>query len=724
MAERAPETVAPRLPALDRLGRLPGRRRRVPFVLQGASSDCGAACLAMVLGLHGRHVRLDEVREAAGVGRDGVDAQALLDAGRRYGLRGRGVRFDGAGELALLGAGAILHWGFRHFVVLDRVTRRGAVVLDPAMGRREVGRRELEEELTGVALLFEPTAELVPSAPPPRGLRRYLRPLSGELPALSRTLALSLLLQLLALGTPLLTGTIVDRVVPRADVGLLGVLAAGLAFVAVFHFLASLVRAHLLLAVRTRLDAGLSVEFLDHLVDLPFLFFQQRSAGDLLARLNSHATVREILTAGVLSGALDGALVTLYLALLALTHGGLCLLVVGLGAAQVAVFVATRRRHRELMSSELRTQAASRTYQVQMLAGIETLKAMGAERRGVERWADLFVDELNAGLARGRLSAVSDSLLASLTLASPFLVLTYGAAQVLDGELTLGTMLAASALAVGFLAPLSALVATGFRVQLLGSYAERIDDVLETPKEEDPAAVAPAPPLSGRIRVEAVSFRYAPSAPLAVRDVTLDIAPGSFVALVGPSGAGKTTLAHLLAGLYRPSAGRILYDGHDLAALDLRSLRRQLGVVTQQPYLFGASIRHNLTLGDPELPLSRVVEAARRAAIHDEVLALPMQYDTLLADGGASLSGGQRQRLALARALVHRPAILLLDEATSSLDAATERAIQEELTASRATRIVIAHRLSTVAAADLVVVMRRGEVVERGRHEELLAAGG
>lgn len=708
---------------LARLGR-GGRSRRLPVVLQTSIADCGAACLAMVLGLHGRHVRLDEVREIAGVGRDGVDAQALLDAGRHYGLAGRGVAIDDLDDLGYLGRGAVLHWGFSHFVVLDRVTRRGAVVVDPAVGRREVRRDELDEELTGVALLFAPTAALAPGGRRRRGWRRFAAVLREHAPGLARVLALSLVLQLLALATPILTGVIVDRVVPRGDVGLLGVLAGGLAAVAAFHFLSSLVRSHLLLAVRTHLDARLSVDFLDHLVDLPFRFFQQRSAGDLLTRLNSNAMVRQILTASALSGVLDGLLVTLYLALLALTHRGLAAVVVGLGAAQVTVYVLTRRRHRDLMSSELRVQAASRGYQVQMLAGIETLKAMGAERRSVERWTDLFVDELNAVLARGRLSALSDSLLASLGVSAPFVVLAYGAVLVLRGELTLGTMLAASALATGFLAPLGALVATGFQLQLLGSYGERIDDVLETPKEEDAAAVAPAPRLSGRITLDEVGFRYAPTAPLVVRDVSLEVEPGSFVALVGPSGAGKTTLAHLLVGLYRPTSGRILYDGRDLAALSLRSVRSQLGIVTQHPYLFGTSIRQNLSLGDPTLPLDRIVEAARRAQIHDDVAALPMQYDTVLADGGASLSGGQRQRLALARALVHRPAILLLDEATSNLDAATERAIQDELTAARCTRIVIAHRLSTVASADLIVVMKEGRVVEQGVHDELLAGGG
>jgi ABC-type bacteriocin/lantibiotic exporter with double-glycine peptidase domain len=349
---------------------------------------------------------------------------------------------------------------------------------------------------------------------------------------------------------------------------------------------------------------------------------------------------------------------------------------------------------------------------------------MGAEERSARHWSNLFVDELNRSLARGRLTALSDALLGAVRIASPFVILVYGGLAVLDGELTLGTMLAASALAAGFLAPLATLVGTGFQLQLLGSYAERLRDVLEMPKEEEREAVAPAPRLRGRITVDGVSFRYSRAAPWAVRDVALEIAPGGFVALVGGSGAGKTTLAHLLAGLYRPTAGRILYDGADLAGLALRTVRTQLGVVSQHPYLFGASIRENLALADPDVPLARIVDAARRARIHDEVLALPMGYNTILADGGASLSGGQRQRLALARALVRQPAVLLLDEATSNLDAVTERAIQDELAALRSTRIVIAHRLSTIVAADLILVMAGGRIVEQGTHRELLAAGG
>ncbi|WAS95765.1 peptidase domain-containing ABC transporter [Nannocystis punicea] len=711
-----------RFPALQRLGAIKASRQ-LEHVQQMTATDCGAACLSMVLRYHGRTHPLDELRDAMGVDHHGVSALGILRAARSYGLRGRGVRVDDLDELDMLPAGAILHWEFNHFVVFDRADRRGLFILDPAHGRRRVPRAEFEEAFTGVALLLEPGEAFEPSDRRAPLLRRYFGQLLAYPALWSRSLLMSVLVQMLALALPLMTTLLVDRIIPRRDTDLLMVLVAGLVMMVAFTFVSSLVRANLLVQLRTLLDANMTIGFLDHLIDLPYSFFQKRSAGDLLMRLGSNATVREILTSGAMSALLDGTLVSVYLVLIFWISPLMGAVVLLLASLQLSLYWATRRIQRELMTEGLAVQAKTSSYEVEMLTGIETLKSMGAEYRAVDRWSNLFVDSLNVSLRRGRLDAMLSSLLDAFSMAAPLAILGVGTKLVLDGDLGLGAMLGLSALGSGFLRPMSTLVGVALKFQVLGSYLERIEDVMQTEPEQDATRVKRAPRLSGRIHAESVTFRYSESVPPAVREVSVRVEPGQFVAVVGASGAGKSTLAKLLVGLYSPQGGRVLYDGLDIASLDLRSVREQLGVVTQRGDLFGVSVRENIALGRPEISLDEVIDAAKRAAIHDEIAALPMGYDTILADRGASLSGGQRQRLVLARALVGKPAMLLLDEATSNLDTVTEAAIQRSLASLRCTRVVIAHRLSTVVDADLILVMDGGRIVESGTHRHLLSHG-
>jgi ABC-type bacteriocin/lantibiotic exporter with double-glycine peptidase domain len=468
----------------------------------------------------------------------------------------------------------------------------------------------------------------------------------------------------------------------------------------------------------------MTLDFLEHLVDLPYAFFLKRSSGDLMMRLRSNATVREILTTGTIAALLDGALATFYLVAILALSPLLGVLVVALGAAQVVVLLAARRRNQQLMGEALATEAKSQSYAYEMFSAVETLKAAGAERRAVTHWTNLFIAEMNVSLRRGRLSAAVETAIHGLALLSPIAVLLVGAHLVGSGQLSLGTMLALAALGGAFLEPLAVLVGTALQIQLLGSYLARIEDVINTPTETDGRELRPAPPLTGAVRAEGLTFRYHPHGVPAVDAADIDVRPGQLVAIVGRSGSGKSTLGRLLLGLYPPSEGRVLLDGIDLATLYPRSVRSQIGVVTQDPYIFGLSIRDNLVLGHPDLPLDRLETAAEIAGVADDIRAMPMGWDTPLVDAGASLSGGQRQRLALARALAPSPRILLLDEATSNLDTVTEAQVHANIARLQCTVIVIAHRLATVIDADHIVVMDAGRVVEVGRHRELLAAGG
>jgi len=715
-------TAAELFPVLEKLERS-RRGRRVPFIQQLEAADCGAASLAMVLGHLGRDVNLDEVREATGVsGRDGVDALAIVRTAEWYGLRCRALTLD-VERLKYVPPGSILHWEFNHFVVFDRITKKGIEIVDPGMGPRVVSPARFGEAFTGVVLIFEPTDEFEPQK---RGNGRfgwYLRQLSGQRDVLTRVVVTSVLLRVFALALPLVTAVVVDRVVPRSDRNLLVVVAVGLGGLLVFQMVTTLVRSHLLLQLRTNLDTRLTLGFVDYLSRLPYDFFQRRSAGDLMMRVNNNATVRELLTSNTLSALLDGILVIGYAVLILVLAPLMGVIVVGLGIVQITVFYLARRSYRDLMARSLEAQARSQSYLVEMLRGMETLKAAAAESRAVERWSNLYVDELNVALDRGRLTARVDAMSSLLTSGSPLAILLIGALQVIVGRISLGEMLAINSLAIGLLLPLSTMVNSALQLTLLGSYMDRIDDVLRTAPEQTGQDVARAPRLTGRVTLHNVSFRYGDNLPFVVHNVSVDIRPGMTVAIVGRSGCGKSTLARMIAGLYRPTEGRVTFDGHDLLRLELKSLRRQIGVVFQSPSLFAGSVRAAIGLSDPSATLDKIVESARIAAVDDDIRAMPMGYDTILSDGGASMSGGQRQRIALARALVHKPALLILDEATSALDSETERRVSKNLEELRCTRIVLAHRLSTIVNADLIMVMEAGEVVEAGTHHELLSRG-
>ncbi|MFV8756401.1 peptidase domain-containing ABC transporter [Nannocystaceae bacterium ST9] len=695
--------------------------RRVPFVQQMQDADCSAACLAMVLGHHGRKVRLGTVQEAVGVDRNGTDGAALLRAAESFGLRGRGLslEFD---EIDQLGPAAILHWGFNHFVVFERCTRAGVVLLDPASGRRTVSWARFRRSFTGIAFEFEVVAEYRQESAEPSRFWSQLRRMV-DLRVLGRVLATSLMLRLFALSLPLLTSLVVDRVVPRGDLDLLVAIVGGLAIMVVFELVAALLRGHLLLQLRGRLDVELSLGFLDHLTSLPYAFFQRRSQGDLMMRVNSHATIREILTANTLAALLDGPFVLTYLLIIALVSPVFGALVAVLVVIQVVIFACSRRAYRELTAQELETRARAQSYLVHLIAGIETLKAQGAERSAVEQWSNSFIEEVNVSLVRGRVAALVEAIRAAARSLAPLAILSFGALLVTRGSLSLGAMLGLAALAGGLLAPLDSLVNGALQLQLLRGFVDRIDDVLRVDPERRPDQAARTPQLRGGITLERVGFGYGEGSSV-LEDIDVDIRPGACVAIVGHSGSGKSTLAKLMLGLYTPRTGVIRYDGHDFAELEPRALRRQLGIVMQKPHLFGGSIRSNIGLGVAEAGLDRIVDAAKRARIHATIEAMPMGYETLIGEDGDSLSGGERQRLALARALITRPAILLLDEATSALDTKLEQEVMDELAAQRCTRIVIAHRLSTVVHADLILVMHAGRIVERGTHPELIALRG
>ena len=697
------------------------------MILQMTPSECGAACLAMVLTYYGHEMTISECRRHMQIGRDGLTARDISQAARELGLRVRAFSLEPE-ALADVSMPAVVHWNFSHFMVIEGWSADSVRVVDPAVGRRRLSAEEFNAGFTGIVLTMEPGAAFQRKRSEDKlTWRTYLQNLlqtPGTKGFLFQILAASALLQLLGLIFPLFTMVLVDTILPGQDLAMLFILGIGMVILVMAQVVLNFLRGSLSIYLEARLDTQVMLGFFEHVLNMPFRFFQERSSGDLLMRLGSIAVIREELTSETVSAVLDGAMAFMYLVVLLIWEPIFGVLALLFGLVQVLFLVMSTRRLYELTERDLSAQAESQSYLVEALTGVGTLKASAAEDRAIEHWSNLFFRQLNISISRSHLVNIVETGRTAVGALAPIILLWVGGVLVLQGEMTLGTMLAVTTLAVSFLGPLSSLTATGQQLQLVGANLERIGDVLRTAPEQNAQHVQPAPRLTGQIDIENVSFRYHPHAPWALRQATVNIQPGQKIAIVGRTGSGKSTLAMLLLGLYMPDEGVICYDGLPLYEMDVRSLRSQFGVVLQEPSLFSGTIRRNIATLDPRVDLDQIVEAARLAMIHDDIINLPMAYETNIAEGGANLSGGQRQRLAIARALVHKPAFLLLDEATSDLDAVTESIVDKNLSDLACTRVVIAHRLSTVRNADLILVLDNGSIVERGTHEHLLALGG
>ena len=701
--------------------------RRVPIITQMSSLECGAACLAMILNFYGRKTRISECREYLGAGTDGVKADTIAKEARRFGLRVRAYSVS-LGDFKYIPLPAIVHWNFNHFIVVERWSPKHIVIIDPALGRRHLTSAEFDEGFTGVVLTFEPGVQFQKRAATGKSMgRQILKGLlrtPGTPVTLLQILGASVVLQALGLTMPLFTKVIVDQVLPRQMTDIMAILALGMLLLVLTQMAAAYLRSALLMRLKAHLDPQMMLNFFEHVFTLPYQFFQTRASGDLLMRLTSNSTVRETLTIQTSSAVLDAVMVIGYLAILLTIQPVFGLIALVLGTAQVLLLLVSTPKMREMIGRSLAAQADSQSCTVEALSGIATLKASGTEDRALDRWSNLYFKELGMSLRRDHLAVLLEAPQTMLRTLSPLVLLWVGAMFVLNGQMSLGTMLAINLLATSFLTPLASLVRSGQTFPLVAANLERIADVLEAEPEQDLRSVRNAPRLTGMIEVKNIDFRHSGNSPLILQAISMTIEPGQKVALVGPTGSGKSTLANLCMGLYPPSNGEVFYDGMLLQSLRYQSLRSQLGVVMQDPFLFSGSIRQNIAFNDPAMSLESVVKAAKLAAIHDEITQMPMGYETLVGEGGARLSGGQLQRIALARALAHNPRILILDEATSHLDALTERLVDHNLSQISCTRIVIAHRLSTVRNADQICVLKDGRIVEQGTHAELLALQG
>ncbi|MBA5223678.1 MULTISPECIES: NHLP family bacteriocin export ABC transporter peptidase/permease/ATPase subunit [Streptomyces] len=714
-------------PSTSRTGR---RTVRTPTVLQMEAVECGAASLAMVLGHYGRHVPLEELRIACGVSRDGSRASNLLKAARSYGLTAKGMQMDTA-ALAEVAAPAVLFWEFNHYVVYDgtgrRFGRRGVFVNDPGKGRRFVPREDFDTSFTGVVLVMEPGENFRKGGRRPGvfgALPARLRGTAGTLPA---AVLASLLLVVVGAAVPALSRTYIDTFLIGGQTSPLGVLFTSMAACVLLTVVLTWLQQANLLRGRLISSTLSSARFLRHLLRLPVTFFAQRSPGDLVQRLGSNDAVAETLARDLAAAGVDAVVVVLY-ALLLYTYDPQ-LTAVGIGVALLNV-VAMRVvvRLRATRTAKLRADTARLTNTAYTgLQLIETMKATGGEDGYFRTWAGQHATTLEEQQRLGVPSAWLGVVAPTLATLNSALILWIGGLRAVEGHLSVGLLVAFQALVARFTAPLTRLNGVAGRVQDFAADVARLKDVESfraDPLHTRGADGASTRRLQGHVELENVSFGYSPlDAPL-LTGFDLSVGPGRQVALVGGSGSGKSTVSRLIAGLYAPWEGVIRIDGRRLEDIPRGALAASVSFVDQDVFLFEGSVRDNVALWDPSVPDEAVVAALRDAALYDVVARRPGGVHSRVEQDGRNFSGGQRQRLEIARALVRDPSILVLDEVTSALDAETEQIVMDNLRRRGCACVVIAHRLSTVRDSDEIVVLERGTVVERGRHTDLLAAGG
>ena len=690
-------------------------------------ADPGLTALAMIAGYYRIAADPAQLRHLLALGA-AATAEDLVRGANLLQLKSRILAGARAKRLDVIPYPAIIGLKAGGFALIVAAPVKGRVrLIDPiARSAVDMGVDEAETLASGEAVLVTRRLAGAGVDPATFGFRWFLPSIARYRKPLAQVVVASLFVQAFALLTPIFFQLIVDKVLVHKGFSTLAVIVVGMLGLGAFDSLLQFLRAYTLNHTTNRIDVELGRRLFHHLFRLPLSYFETRAAGQTVARVRELETIRNFLTGQGLTSLLDLVFTAIFFVVMFLYSAKLTLIVVGSIPLYLIVAGLIRPALRERINEKFNAGARSQQFLVESIVGAQTLKAASVEPMMQSQWEERLAAYVGASFDAGVLGSVGQSVVQYISKATTALILFLGAQAVIDGAMTVGELIAFNMIAAQVVQPILRLSQLWQDFQQVQVSVARLGDILNAPPEPTPRNVLTLPPPAGAIELRGVTLRYRPDAPAALSNVSLSIAAGEVVGIVGPSGSGKSTLTKAIQRLYSPQAGQVILDGVDVAQLDPGWLRRQIGVVLQENMLFNRTIHENIALGDPAAPRALVMHAARLAGADEFIAQLPQGYDTMIEERGANLSGGQRQRIAIARALATNPRILILDEATSALDYESERIIQRNMRAivRGRTVIVIAHRLAAVRDCDRIVGMQKGEIVETGAHEQLLARPG
>ncbi|MCZ2357743.1 MAG: NHLP family bacteriocin export ABC transporter peptidase/permease/ATPase subunit [Bacteroidia bacterium] len=711
---------------MDSLTRFSTKRYQTPTLLQMEAVECGAVSLGIILGYFGLHVPVTQLRIACGISRDGSKASNIVKAARQYGLDARGFKKE-IHELKDIDKPFIIFWKFYHFVVVEGFSNQGVWINDPATGPRRVTWQEFDESYTGVCLFFELTEKFQPSEPPIPIWKRIAIELQAYRTQVVFVLIAGISLLVPGLVIPAITRSFIDEVLVGGQLHWIWPILSGLLLTIMLQLGFNWLKENQLLKLETQFSISLSSKFMWHLFRLPVAFFNQRYAGEIGNRLFAAEHLSVALSRQISNHLFD--IVSIFFFAIVMFFYDALLAVISITMA-VLNFLALRAIHRKRVDTNLHLQQDYAKLTGISLTGlqlIETLKAMGNEGDFFARWAGHQVKATNTQQKLDSVGIFLEHLPLLLAGLNSAIILWIGGYRVLNGDLTIGMLVAFQGIMVSFQRPVYNLMHAGGTLQEIVADLFRLDDIFQNPIEnkfQQKYRSALPSKLSGKIALQNITFGYSQLEPPLINDLTLTIEPGKRIALVGGSGSGKTTIVNQIVGLYKPWNGKILFDNIPYEEIPPATLTASMGVVNQEIFMFNGTVRDIVSLWDQSIPESDIIQACKDAEIHDEITARPGGYESEVQEGGKNFSGGQRQRLEIARTLSMNPTILILDEATSALDPLTEVKIDQNIRKRGCTCLIIAHRLSTIRDCDEIIVLKSGNIIQRGTHEELLTVQG